>query len=143
MDRTIKFRAWDTKLKRWNLSVEIDCFGNIQEYKYNGSAFYQKYKSDYECSIDLENGNKRFILVQFTGLYDCEGKEVYMGDIIEGTFQLRKQDPVEFISPVDFSVLWGATVEGDDVYSLGRCRNIKLIGNIYEHPHLLNNESNT
>lgn len=120
--RQIKFRAWDTVLKRWNLSVEIDCFGRVQEYKYNGSAFYQKYYSDYECSTELEDANKRFILMQFTGLYDCEGTPIYEGDIVTSTWG--------YSGVVEFNKFIYAEMEctiSDD---------IKVIGNIYEHQTL-------
>lgn len=144
MDRTIKFRAWDTKLQRWNLSVEIDCFGNIQEYKYNGSAFYQKYYSDYECSTDLEEGNKRFILVQFTGLYDCEGKEVFEGDILEVT---SNNDGQKYITTFKVNLINGLYIDNLSLcmdmclYDYGiTSSNCKVIGNLYEHPNLLNNE---
>lgn len=129
MDRAIRFRAWDNRNKKmisWNEllnSKELlqSFFGN-EHYQTNPPKYF------YER-------------MQFTGLLDCDGKEIYLGDIVQATFQMRKQEPVEFISPVDFSIQWGATVEGDDVYSLGRCRNIKVLGNLYEHPNLLNNES--
>lgn len=128
--RQIKFRAWDKKLNKWNLSVEIDCLGNIQEYEFNGSAFHAKYETDYDEWYGSEKGIDRFILCQFTGLLDKNGKEIYEGDILEG-----------FDYPVGFMEgAFGCRILYDQIFLiLHNCpqKELLVLGNIYENPELL------
>jgi uncharacterized phage protein (TIGR01671 family) len=139
--KQIKFRAWDKVLNKWNMSISVDCFGNIQEYKFNGSAFYEKYKSD--INEEYESGNERFIISQSTGLYDYEGKEIYEDDIVM-LAHWKSQDLFDYSIP--FRVKWEY---GQVNFKQGEYNNligslvgqltIKVIGNIYQHPQLLNN----
>ena len=69
----IKFRAWDPKHKGWIAGFNMI---NFHDYYTKGlSKKLQRYKSGWV-------GNE-FILMQFTGLKDKNGKELYSGDIVE------------------------------------------------------------
>ncbi len=117
--REIKFRAWDNKK---------ECFTDYQIMD-NFILFFEKHNGCW-----LSNKENRFELMQYTGLNDKNGKEIYEGDIIEvdgygnkeiytvsyryGRYVLETKDLVEGFLDVD-----------DDF--------LEVVGNIYEHPKLL------
>lgn len=69
------------------------------------------------------------VFMQFTGLLDAKGKEIYEGDLL--------QDESGNIHTVDDPIL------GDFIYinhhemGSGYVEEMKIIGNIYEQPELL------
>lgn len=122
--REIKFRIWDKELKR-----------------YDSPNVHHLLKNDGIVSIVLNmdvqkiSGNDRFIIQQYTGLKDKNGKEIYEGDII--AFGSTEQEDL-------FEVVWD---EDDarfvlDSYGGRGCwlidvKDREIIGNIFENPELL------
>jgi len=84
---------------------------------------------------------------QSTGLKDNNGKEIYEGDIVEFTaytaFREQSENRTEVVTyscepngRVGFTpMVWQTDVE-DDYYNY-EIENIRIIGNIYENPELL------
>src|SRR5205085_7359942 len=72
-----------------------------------------------------------FPLMQFTGLNDKSGKEIYEGDIVRWP-RGRSDDK---ISAVEWDIELARFII--DLYSLTDARDYKVIGNIYENPELL------
>jgi hypothetical protein len=106
MTRQIKFRAWDTERKImlpswsiWKINL-IDC--------------------DFACNL---------ILMQFTGLYDKNGKEIYEGDKVSFICNYAHQDG----TPVKNEVCVKDGCFMLDVFPLSshNFSNIEVIGNIY------------
>lgn len=139
--REIKFRAWHKEEKQM-LEVESLHFGFYRE----------KIKSLEVCWLDY-SGDKRRItgnakiekieLMQFTGLHDKNGKEIYEGDIVSLKSQYETDIPIDTKSRVEFSdgsfrldfhgmILNWAVLEYTKSNWL-----IEVIGNIWENPELL------
>jgi len=124
--RTFRFRAWDTENKCMRNNVAVGL--GMVEY-------------DLSCHQPVEI----MIPMQFTGLKDRNGKEIYEGDLLadtgsdgnggeivytlkevvfhEGAFQMKELLDKE----------WGMEYM-DDI------SHLEVIGNIYEHPNLLESE---
>ena len=64
---------------------------------------------------------------QYTGLKDKNNKEIYEGDIV--------QMPQSYIKPM--TVYWNNEMTGFYPLISERAIHLEIIGNIYEHPHLL------
>lgn len=121
MSRPIKFRAWDKKNKRLVNFGLFDLDGGI--YLDDDNTF-----SVDECPI-----------MQFTGVLDKNGKEIYEGDILAGLSGIGMrngenqvvsfQDGVFGINGMGFN-------EGSSEYNW-TTETIEVIGNIYETPELL------
>jgi len=117
--REIKFRAWDISNK-----VMLD------NHEINGDW--------------LISGKYNFFTpMQYTGLKDKNGKEIYEGDIVDAIAELDFKDQ-SIISDVIFGKdhQWQIRSCIDAEHGLPICwggwESLEIIGNIYEHPQLLN-----
>jgi len=139
MSRAIKFRAWD-KLEQRMLGVE--CIAQLD----NGDVFIKATeKAIWEPLRNQTNQdgteNNEFELLQFTGLHDAHGEEIYEGDVVNyNIFSVNKTQDIPCV--VDF-------VKG--AYYLKETRldgrfyllievepdDIVVIGNMYENPWML------
>ena len=122
--RTIKFRAWDKVNKKM-----IGGFGIDSTFGY---AFIKDFDLGEEYILECE-------IMQFTGLTDKNGKEIYEGDIVVG-IHYEDFDTGIGINTLSeeckpFEVKWDENVYGWNLYGSD---DFRVIGNIYEIPNLLN-----
>ena len=120
--REIKFRVFDKDYKKMHIVGKdghdsLTCWdGKIQYYNLqNGEG-------------SGEHGS--YILMQYTGLTDKNGKEIYEGDIVECF--VNGNSYVSFKGGAYGLIFDYSFIPFSDVYG-----EMKVIGNIYEHPHLL------
>jgi len=118
--REIKFRAWDKKNK---------CFVDFEKEHWWIEPHTGKPQSgeDYEIYGDAED----FVITQFTGSKDTDGKEIYEGDIVE-----KDKDVFE----IDYTANYGFS-SNVNVNAGATLSSYKVIGNIYENPELLKVEN--
>ena len=127
--RTIKFRG-KTKQGEWVIGYyvgksSLDEVAILPPPNVNYDIGYINDSECYYCIADT--------LGQFTGLYDCDGKEIYEGDILDFNGLTVE---VRFVRGA-FAFLVNGYLD-DELY--GDCRTdlfAKVIGNVYENPELL------
>jgi uncharacterized phage protein (TIGR01671 family) len=136
--RQIKFRAWDKTYSLMNYKVQV---GNTDHADPNDTCNSIWVDSGDFKTIGWMNADENCIdLMQFTGLKDKNGKEIYEGDIIQWTssnvFSLGEIRKVQ-INYVQ-AQYWG---QGRNlgVYLAELLANEKceVIGNVFENPELL------
>lgn len=132
MNRAIKFRAWCSGKHGPLIFSEKSMVYGIVLSK-NG------YWCDVESGWDIHGEYETVPIMQFTGMKDCNGKEIYEGDIIEGISNniFNKGDVCnyEVMWNIDH---WHINRTGFTLQALfNYCDNkIKVVGNIYETPNL-------
>lgn len=121
MNREIKFRAWDYQNNRWASNNDIaGCIG------------LKFYIDDYFINIAGEKA-KRFDFMQYTGLKDKNGKEIYEGDVLKYSYAKDTKTEDTYNEVVE----WNETVY-DQGFSINKHMHCEVIGNIYENKNLLN-----
>lgn len=130
--REIKFRAWTTESKEMLYDVGIE---GIEV------SIFDEESGDWQILGDREENSmlQHCILMQYTGLKDKNGKEIYEGDIVRWYPQRRKNHIDVVIKYLDY---W-ARFDFGDWYELDFPNTDKeslVIGNIYENPELLSEE---
>ena len=128
--RQIKFRVWDSAAKIWLKDVVMDMDGKLVNF--DGVTRYF-----------IEGSN--YIKIQFTGLYDKNGKEIWEGDVLK--ILQTATDGSDYYE--NFVIEWDkkyASFEAiNNDYSLpyfseelqDKNTPIEVIGNIYENPELI------
>lgn len=124
--REIKFRAWDKKRKIMIGSAYPDA-----NWDYNKDEWYADIAYMELTGIENISSNGNYVVMQYTGLHDKNGKEIYEGDIVAfPTFRyvVSWNDKYAGWEP------WVVFVEGQD--NIVECDPLEVIGNIYENPKL-------
>ena len=149
--REIKFRAWDEGQKTMLYPAEPDDNGKfwIITGEYGDVAFPFDFPGGYRFISD------NYVIMQFTGLLDKNGREVYEGDIF--MYYEDHYDGIDYSEGEQFRVLWEPGLYAFTVHdAVGRlflyeiatlfdvddlgdetCPLFEVIGNVHENPELL------
>ncbi len=111
--RQFKFRVWNIEENKWNDPVILEVFGASGELE------------------SLYNPQENYVIQQFTGLLDKNGKEIYEGDSLK--FQWG-----EGLSTVRWAFEYEDNYPGFRIWDLmGQGGEMEIAGNIFENPELL------
>jgi len=111
--RVIKFRAWDKDEERMN----------------SGCSLYNLMTMDAISTSTIDD----YIFLQYTGLKDKNGKEIYESDILQWDDLLMEV----YWSDGDAAFAMKSAT-GGAMLNQSYCNNYELIGNIYEDSELIN-----
>lgn len=158
--RPIKFRVWDKKEKKWYEPVYEAYNGKLHDLSISLGGQIQT-RTLQQCADMKDWQDGRYDLMQYTGLKDKSGKEIYEGDIVRGVVEFPQLLTGDTDENSNFRM--GGEVFWDyDRFSLraiqGMCDpdrpgmvnyfdfvgreletfdDMVVIGNIYESPELL------
>lgn len=127
MNREIKFRAWDNKNKKWLLGYDYGTLGGFSIY--GECVSFGEWQGVYESFLFERNGKKwdDLKIMQYTGLKDKFGKEIYEGDIYEWE---KEKGEIIFLDGC-----YKCRSLTNDFCLSSMIKEIKIIGNIYENSH--------
>lgn len=135
-NREIKLRAWHKKEKQM-----IDWF-TLSQSAWN--TYLNGTKTSLLYSI-LVSDKDSFEAMQFTGLHDKNGKEIYEGDVItyidydsSHEEEYLNKGVVEYYDDeMKFTITNRNTVE---IESIDFKKEVEVIGNVFENPELLSDK---
>lgn len=124
MSREIKFRAWH---KGYPVEGTLSSVAPHMVYeRWSGECFKWKHEGQ---PVEI---------MQYTGLHDRNGKEIYEGDVVRTAWDFGRSfgDNIcqvsfregEFVFDVTYETEW---IRWESITSA------EIIGNIHEHPHLI------
>ena len=163
--RTIKFRVWDKAINKMitqeNVRKFLDETISVKwedKFPYFSDEWYPAYEIltifDYlkdfqEITIKrYEPSENRFDIMQYTGLHDKNGKEIYEGDIIKSYFEngLGAENKCLIIYDEYLCAFMGQELRTKQQYLFNegnpnkkdkQLKYTEVIGNIYDNKNLL------
>ena len=140
--RQLKFRAWDTKNNNWLNPNDTNDGAGVS---FNGEVAF---RSQSQFGYIPEEDKNRFVIQEWTGIQDKNGKDIYEGDILKWSAEQmsRNNTPINYtrdcLAEVKFK---GASFYLDEINKLAKYKTpvfwdgAEIIGNIFQNPELIQN----
>ena len=140
--RELKFRVWDGELMHYN--ARVGGFDETRPTVYKCCGMISKW-------VNVEPLSDKEIM-QYTGLMDKNGKEIYEGDIIQSKSEMVRlvtNEPTGRIAIKNYTVRWEHEIARWGRFKDGKFELLSglkkeyldqwytVIGNIYENPELI------
>jgi uncharacterized phage protein (TIGR01671 family) len=140
MNRQIRFRVWDIKGGNW---LNPDHTQDGAGITFKGEVAFC---SQSQFGYVREEHKDRFVIQQFTGVKDKNGREVFEGDILKfKTYDGWKDDFGRYVFlevryhelTASFRMTRCDTYRGDSFDYSDKPKEVEVVGNIFENPELL------
>lgn len=135
--RELKFRVWSEDQKTYDYKFPYNSIGDFYV-STRGIVF-----SDFGNTVTPEVSQDAFIVEQYTGLKDKNGKEIYEGDIVK-IYKGRKLDGVFLVQfdELNGEYMWckNEDIDSAEYGGFPYWAKYLVIGNIHENPELLGGE---
>ena len=137
--RKIKFRAWDKVQERYLYDVQraYDTLSGCVKYENGENADY-----DEQC-FDGFLDDEQYIVEQYTGLKDVNGKEIYEGDIVEffganKKIKVKKEFGIIVYKTDRYGAGFNSIIQNKErgYGGINIAQDI-VVGNVHENPELL------
>lgn len=137
MSRPIKFRAWVTEVTGDSFMLHnVTPYYILDEGWTSADKIYGYYDDDGE-QRKVKTDTAKFELMQFTGLTDKNGKEIYEGDIVRIESEQTKQGLFHGDAEVVFEDGCYFVKTSRKRWPVSVFKNVEIIGNVHENPELV------
>lgn len=143
MSREFKFRAWDKEDNKMRYGIqEISGMNPIA----NFASFERILNVPMEDEYMEIDGTRRFEVMQYIGVPDKNGKEIYEGDIVRNFLciddHMDKLYEYGIVSYDDETLGFSVFDNENNKLNIVHMGKIEVIGNVYENADLLKEAGN-
>jgi uncharacterized phage protein (TIGR01671 family) len=139
--REIRFRSWDKIRKEMLYSdTQKDFDKMLIHWDFINGWSATRAKDRFVLS------NANAVLMQYTGLKDKNGKEIYEGDIVKAFYDKKYPFHYKIVFNQKIACYWAEPIQLNHAVTTTKplydiieiFENCEVIGNLYENPELLN-----